>query len=412
MTLGFKKLSLYSLYIYIATLYSLAYDTRLNLISKGMFILTLTFFCLHFVTKPRLNKGKIYIFMISFVLYSTFSCFWSADFGIAFNRNLTLYQILALVFMIYNIVETESELESIFQSFFWGTIVMCGQTVLKYGLSTVLSMMIEGKRIGSDINQANAFGYYCAIAFLIAIYNVIYKKKKLFMVLALIPLVFSFASGSRKSILVVIAATALIIALKNGKIRISRIFGALALCILLFAILYNIEALQPFFKRFTAMLNTFDNGDLGGGDNSIVTRMGMIRFGWDMFKENILFGYGTEQYNVLYQAEYGLFRPSHNNYIQFLVCFGVVGTSLFYAMYVYVIKTTAKNIKQKEILATFVLILMITELTNQITTDIFLNKFTYIYLALGFTYCNLTEQGLCINKKIKTERERSCTLHE
>ena len=389
MKVDFRKIALMSLYFYIATLYTMAYNTSLNLISKALFVVTLGFYLLHLATQPRINTGKIYLFFLGFGLYSGLSCFWSPDFSVAYSRNLTLLQILALVFLIYNLIETEQDIDNIFQSFFWGTMVMCGQSVLTSGLGNILRMMIEGRRIGGDINQENAFGYYCAIAFLIAMYNGIYKKKRIFILLSIIPLVFSFASGSRKSILVVIIAASLIIALKNGKIRISQIVFALGLCVILFVLLYNIEALQPFFRRFTAMLEAFDSGDLGSGDNSIANRMNMISFGWEKFKENILFGYGTEQYNVLYQMEYGELRPAHNNYIQFLVCFGLVGTSLFYGMYMYVIKWTLKSINKQEKLAVLVLVVIVCELINHITAGAFLNKFSYIYLAVAFAYCNL-----------------------
>ena len=393
MTLNFKNLALYSLYFYIATLYSLAYDTTFNLISKALFMITVGFFCLHILTNPRLSKGKIYAFFISYTLYSTISCFWSPSFSIAFSRNITLYQILIMVFMIYNLVDSMAEIESIFQSIFWGIMVMCGQTVLQYGITNVFTMMSKGVRIGSEINQANAFGYYCVVAFLIAIYNVLYKKQKIFILLAVIPLVFSFSSGSRKSILVIIVATALIFALKSGKIRLYKVVIALGICVALFAMLYNIEALQPFFKRFTAMLKMFNSGDMGSGDNSIATRVEMIKYGWELFKENIFFGYGTEQYNVLYEKEFGIMRPAHNNYIQLLVSFGVIGTAVFYGMYVHIIRNALKHINKKSILAIFIFVIMIVELINQLTTGAFLNKFTYIYLALGFAFCNVAGQS-------------------
>ncbi len=405
MKIDFRKVALISLYFYIATLYTMVYSTSLNLISKALFIITLGFFCLHMVTNPRINKGKIYVFFFSYALYSSLSCFWSPDFDIAFSRNMTLYQILALVFIVYNLVETESELDSVFQSIFWGTMVMCGQTILRYGPVGVFNMMMKGTRIGTEINQANAFGYYCAIAFLIAMYNVIYKKKKVFLFLAVIPLVFSFASGSRKSIIVVIAATALIIALKNGKIRVSQIVVALGVCILLFAVFYNIEALQPFFRRFTAMLDVFDSGDLGSGDNSIAKRVDMIRFGLELIKNNPLFGYGTEQYNVLYEMEYGIMRPAHNNYIQSMVSFGIIGTSIFYGMYVYIGSKLYKSIKNKNHMAILVMVIMVTELVNQLTAGAFLNKFAYIYLSLAFACCNLYEENI-LGFMDKTETER------
>lgn len=391
MRLNFRKVALVCLYFYIASLYSLAYDPTLNLISKALFLITIGFFCFHLLVNPRINKGKIYIFFALYASYSLCSCFWSVDFNVAINRNLTLFQILVMVFMIYNLVENTQELENVFQSIFFGTMVMCLQTIMKYGLGNIFDMMLNGIRIGSDINQENAFGYYCVVAFLIAVYNGLYKKKRYFFALAIVPFIFSFASGSRKSILVIIAATALVFALKNGKVQISKIFVCLAICIAVFGIAYNIEALQPLFKRFTAMLDTFESVDKTG-DNSIAVRMDMIKYGLRLFKNRFLFGYGTEQYIVMYKIDYGIMRPSHNNYIQSLVSFGIIGTILFYSMYVYILKIALKRVKKNDNMAVLIIIIVAVELINQFTTDIFVNKFTYIYLSLLFVYCRLATQ--------------------
>ncbi len=390
--ISLKKLALYSLYLYICSLYVLAYDVRLNLISRGLFMLTAGFAAMSIIKKGKIKSGIIYPMLILFMSYSFLSCFWSPDFQIAFARNMTLLQIVGLVFMVYNIIDTREELESVVQAFFWGTIIMCIQAIFIYGIPYIIDSIMSGTRLGTEINQANALGYYCAIAFLIGIYNFIYRKKKLFLLLAILPFFMAFSSGSRKTIIVIILGAALLFALKNGRINIFKISVALLLFIGVFMLIYQIDALQPFFKRFTAFIDFFSDDAGTGKDNSMVVRVDMIKFGMEQFKNRPIFGSGTEQYNVLYEQAFGIARPSHNHYIQTLVCFGVVGFCIFYGMYCYIISKLVKAISNKDRLATIVLIITIVELFSHITTDALLNKFSYIYLVVAFAYCNIADK--------------------
>jgi len=66
-----------------------------------------------------------------------------------------------------------------------------------------------------------------------------------------------------------------------------------------------------------------------GGDGSANVRMSMITEGWKIFKDRILFGYGATNYSVV--SRFGTY--AHNNFIEVLVDFGLVGFVLYYLVY-------------------------------------------------------------------------------
>ena len=72
---------------------------------------------------------------------------------------------------------------------------------------------------------------------------------------------------------------------------------------------------------------------LEGNSSSTELRMKFITFGWDKFLESPILGYGIEHFEILYSDRYSVRLPSHNNYIQLLTSFGIIGLILWYYSY-------------------------------------------------------------------------------
>lgn len=78
--------------------------------------------------------------------------------------------------------------------------------------------------------------------------------------------------------------------------------------------------------------------DTGTTEASINIRSQMITFGLEMFKENPIWGYGIDNYKILYGVSYYAEAYSHNNLIELLVGVGIVGAFLYYYSNLVVIK--------------------------------------------------------------------------
>lgn len=82
------------------------------------------------------------------------------------------------------------------------------------------------------------------------------------------------------------------------------------------------------------------NGEI---DHSAQVRQDMFKLGISIFKDNPIFGIGMGQCSYLYTKYIGHDCYLHNNYAELLANGGVVGTYLFYRIYLSVIKTKKKS---------------------------------------------------------------------
>ena len=233
MEISFRKIGLYTFYIYIASLFTLAYDPVLNNLTKVLLLAVIGFLFIHFCIEPYIDGWDIYKFLGMLAVYVTASAFWSLNFETANSYNFTIYQTIFLAFLVYNLIRTKDEIENLFLAIFWGCIIMCIYTIIKYGISEIVFRLQNGIRIGKEINQENAFGYYCVIAFIIGIYNLIFRNKK--WTLPFLPLLglLAFSSGSKRSIIVIVLALAVIFTIKSNNFNPVKFLLILSGCVLL-----------------------------------------------------------------------------------------------------------------------------------------------------------------------------------
>jgi O-antigen ligase len=85
--------------------------------------------------------------------------------------------------------------------------------------------------------------------------------------------------------------------------------------------------------RIEGMLNGFmeTGGDV---DSSAKTRMNLVKYGMSWFAERPAFGFGGDNFRALMSMYYPKETAyyAHNNYVEMLVSYGLVGTIVYYTM--------------------------------------------------------------------------------
>ncbi len=193
---------------------------------------------------------------------------------------------------------------------------------------------LMSRRLGETIGiNANHVGFLFVMGALICLYYLIVEKKW-----GVIPLFVLFAglslfSGSRKAIFILIVGIILIsiLSIKNplNAIIVLLVSGLLVAGILFLSL--NWEPLRNVLGvRIEKLISVFIDGK---GDGSTETRIAMIKLGAEMFLEKPFFGWGLRAFtNVSPFATY-----SHNNYIEVLVSWGVVGLLWYYGFLIYIL---------------------------------------------------------------------------
>ena len=84
-------------------------------------------------------------------------------------------------------------------------------------------------------------------------------------------------------------------------------------------------------------------------DSSTSTRLNLIQWGIEWFKERMWFGYGIDNYRFVlhsYHSNWSLAYYAHNNYVELLVDVGLIGTIVYYFNYVCMLVSSARNVRK------------------------------------------------------------------
>ena len=261
----------------------------------------------------------IVLWATAFYGYCLISILWT----IAPSTYFTALIKMLLMFITTSLYMTSMrEVDVILKGFIVGGIILS----LRLLIETPYEQLIT-HRLGSSIGiNENIVGLLFSYASSICLYYI--KKTKAYLVLYLLFTLMALLSGSRKAFaLILIVVFCYYI---NSIKKISNVLYIIPFGILFFLvieltmnnpILYNIIG-----RRVMGLLNMF-TGE-GKVDTSTLARMDLIQIGIELFKEKMWVGYGFNSF--IHLNKYKLI--AHNNYIELLVCHGIIGTVLYYLM--------------------------------------------------------------------------------
>lgn len=386
----FKRLSMVSLFAYICSLFVLSYSENLNIIPRGLFAILLVLSGLKCLVAKKLFKWDYTIFALIFmVVYNWISSFWVVC-GTGVSTYMTTIPQLFLLYLVVRInIEDLKDLRLMFDAVVVGTMIMCFYCLLYYGPANILSVFFNNSRIGTEVNQANGMGTYCAIAGIFMIYYIAWEKKKWYIPFLIVDLVIMLASASRRSTLLLIVAVVVMLIMRKEKGRFKRAIIAVVLVIGIVYLLQYLAQINGFFYRMAQTLEIFGGRTDDLTDGSILTRMSFYELAFKLFLRKPILGHGPvqfEYYNWLYN---GFRRAPHSTYLQVLVGYGLLGFGAFYGMYVFFFAKLKAFLKQNKKYSVLILALLIIHLVNDTGINYFATKFLYLFLAIFACYLNM-----------------------
>ena len=375
--ININTISMFFVNFYIFSLLIFAYDEGTNVV---LHLVAAVIYMLG-VLYTYSNKGKyvedtrIYISFFLLILLSCLSVLWSMSSDSAINAVKTVCLLSFLAVSIYNIVNTREKILNVINTYIFSSYIMFAYYIYSYGIGNIVVFFLRGERIG-DLTQANGFGLYSAIAFVICIFKAINTKKYMYYILSIMPLLMAIASGSRKSLLILIISIPLLAIISSKTKKIVNIIASLLVIYCIYYLFVSFGILENVFARTFEFFTS-------SKDTSANIRIGYIQYGWDKFFDSPIIGYGIEQFQELYYRDTGNRNPSHNNYIQILVSFGIVGFTIWYSMYYYIIKNIIGYIFSDKLCNLF-FVIFVSLLISDLSATTLINKFAYVFLALGF----------------------------
>lgn len=363
-------------------------DNENNVYSNILCVLAMIPMIFLILERKILKISKLYIPIISFVIFSCLSVLW------AVNRDLSLTMVLRtlpilIIFSVtlFTYISSTNQFEYLLLCIYFSGLFLSIYTLLTNpgGISGYFQELSTGIRAGSEVNNVNTIGMASSISLIISIFYIVYEKKYKYLISIPILLIVSFGTGSNKALISIILGVFLIIIMNiDPKKRMKSICKIMMGIVLVSIMGYWILQLPLFTtinQRFTGMIAALLGKN--GANHSATIRLILIDAGMDQFFKTPILGIGINNGATVAAKVVGKSYYLHNNYVELLVDVGVIGTLLFYTTPFICLKRCLSAFKRNNKTAIITAIILIVWLVTQYGQVCYYSKFTYIYVALG-----------------------------
>lgn len=354
--ISFRRISVFSicLYIIVSTIFESSEVLPSYLASIALYLCLGCCMLNALFSYSRIKINWLVVSLLIFGLVLYLSCLYTPASPAIYNSRIYRYfTSLIIVFLAYNAIKDESDINNIIWAFVIGGVGLSISVYSYYGLSYLIN---AGERLSNgDFGNVNSLGLSCGLSVVLAVYLMVTRKRHFFFLVLtiLINMPVIMFTGSRKAILSVVISLAVFVFLyKRDKNLIFRLFTIAAVVGGVVLLINIVPAFEPIKQRFGGFFvateqSKVDLGNLEGTQE----RMYFIQEGLRVFRENIWIGRG------FCTSYYMLGTYTHNNYVELLMCNGLLGFVAYYVMYLKMIVGNFK-IRNKDS-ASFSLIYML-----------------------------------------------------
>lgn len=334
----------------------------------------LVFFLLYYFITRRKNLSLFTLWNVIFIFWCASSYVWSYNSGQTLIEVRILIEIAIISNLIIVFIDKKGKVEFFYKVFIISGLIFIIRLLYEFPLASWFT-----QRLGSEEFNANTIGLYLTISAICSLHLAQKKNKALYILYFLFSFVV-FLTGSRKSFLMLVFGSAILIYFNQGR-NVSRKILAVIMGIILIIIGYFMVFNIPFLydilgNRIESFLSVFFGES--NIDYSTETRFNLIDIGISLFLNKPFLGHGIGSYSILS----GYYVYSHNNYIELLVGVGLIGTVIYYSMIIYIIVKLYKrrNLIVGNPLLTILIMLLIIDYSL-----VSYNGFIYQFIiAIGF----------------------------
>ncbi len=368
------------IFLYTVSIFVMSFDESLNKYSKLIALALMGFLVLYIFARKAIRFNSVLVFFLLFIGFGLLSYFWSAKPDSTLTMTWTLAQIFILVFLIYNYISFEEKEELFLKVLCLSGVVFSLYIIFYSGVSAYFAGLLEGTRMSDGTVNENQVGMTSATSVIIALWFVFYKKKYSYLIFAVICTIVSLGAGSRTAFAILLFGIVGVFVLKgNSTKRLISIMQCVTILVILWGVL-QLPAFETFGNRLEMMFNAFEGE--GTVDGSTSVRLDMMEVGIEKFLEKPIFGFGLNTSSVITQEAWGWETYLHNNYVELLVAVGLIGTMIYYAMYLLLFAKLFKPAMKNNHLAIIAFVLICTQLVSHFGTVSYYEKPDNLLLIL------------------------------
>jgi len=321
-------------------------------------------------------NSTLYIYSIFFI-FTIASILWSTDMDLALIMNVRMAYLLITIITIYSILQKYDISSSIHYGIIFGIFLnfILYFDLINVPIETWLWLRYQGTT--GNPNVLAIVSIFSIFSSIILLYIYRYKNylKYLHITNIIISIFLILITASKKGILFGSLLLFIYLLFSHNKFKkIIYIAGTLFLGWMIAIQYFNIDKL---FEKVSYGLIRFERlFGLGGThiDKSSQDRMNLIKNGLEKFSEHPYFGFGIDNFRYYFNFY------AHNNYVELLFDVGIIGTVIYYMMYIILIKKTT-YLKDK-FLKYMIISLLIIVLIMDIALVSYYYKFLLTYIIL------------------------------
>lgn len=382
LTINFTKfwdhVCIFAAALYLGTIMLFSYSLDTLYLANLAFLFLFGCVIVKVVLSKKVPYSKYYHLLLVYFAYMFVSTFWAFDVDVHIEKITTIVQITILSLCYFIIFANKDHVRKFIVIFIVAGYIMCLYSLNYYGGIRVFLSLMSSTRLGSEINQANVFGYLAALTVVFSFYEAFYNGHKYHYALLILPLLMSFSSGSRKAFLVVAMGLVMLTYLKDR----TADFKKTAFYLILFVGAFYFAMQLPIFsvvtERFDALLNIFSETEKV--DSSTALREKYIAQGWAYIIQKPFFGYGMAAFGELTQT--GVY--SHSNYIEVLVNGGIFGLLSVYMFKIYLMIRYIPRVLAYNHLTILFASLLAISIIYEVGAVTYYSKFQAIFLGIYF----------------------------
>ncbi len=285
-----------------------------------------------------------------------------------------------------------------------GALILAVRLISEYGGIDAMIETASDKgenRIGGLMGNENAIGLFFANGILCSLIFFIKKNKKplrVLLVLVMIALgIMLLLTGSRKSTVLALVGILLITFFNYRKASAGKKIAVFLIVIALLVVIYHLVTTLPMFSTISERFEKLFGGFFGEDTSyeTDMTREKYITEGLQAFYENPIFGNGTGHSYVMFGTY------SHNNFVELLMNYGIVGFCLYYIPYAVLIVKLFKLVRKKDVVAMYFLAYTIMQIVLAVGWVTYYERPTQIVTALAFGYLVIKKREESETNEIK-----------
>lgn len=353
--------------------------------SLAVSLLLFVFSCLYIRERNNsLRQCSLIRWLAPFLGMSILSMAWASNMSIALQSNISLLQRGIFAVITYYLITTEKRIEDVWNCLLLGGIGVIVCVLAFYGVEGLRRFFLglSESRLGGEIINVNVIGFALQVTGILAWYRYRCGKSPwAYLLLLLICFVLIIATGGRSSLIGLILA--MILLKRQGTNRMGLFFPVFLVLFVFIIVYYWTPKSLRRFEDATQMIA--GEVEVRG---SVRSRLDYVRFGVRKIIKNPLFGFGAGQFRYHWFLENGYYISSHNNYIEVLFSYGILGFFLWYGMLLDALFGLRKRkTNSTQLLFTLLCVRLISDFSGHSIGSIF------PYLLLGISFSMIDRQS-------------------